>query len=55
MFLMVRLVIEQEGVLDATSWTDNDVVVAVVDMDNGAVYFARNNTYINSGVPTSGS
>ena len=42
---------------DATAWTDNaGVVVAVaVDMDNGAVYFARNNTYINSGVPTSGS
>ena len=42
---------------DATAWTDNaGVVVAVaVDMDNGAVYFAKNNTYINSGVPTSGS
>ena len=42
---------------DATAWTDDaGVVVAVaVDMDNGAVYFARNNTYINSGVPTSGS
>ena len=42
---------------DAPTWTDDaGVVVAVaVDMDNGAVYFARNNTYINSGVPTSGS
>jgi len=42
---------------DAPAWTDDaGVVVAVaVDMDNGAVYFARNNTYINSGVPTSGS
>ena len=42
---------------DAPTWTDEaGVVVAVaVDMDNGAVYFAKNNTYINSGVPTSGS
>ncbi len=42
---------------DAPAWTDEaGVVVAVaVDMDNGAVYFAKNNTYINSGVPTSGS
>ena len=42
---------------DAPTWTnDAGVVVAVaVDMDNGAVYFARNNTYINSGDPTSGS
>ena len=42
---------------DAPTWTDDaGVVVAVaVDMDNGAVYFAKNNTYINSGVPTSGS
>ena len=42
---------------DATAWTnDAGVVVAVaVDMDNGAVYFARNNTWQNSGDPTSGS
>ena len=42
---------------DAPAWTDEaGVVVAVaVDMDNGAVYFSKNNTYINSGVPTSGS
>jgi len=42
---------------DATTWTDdaNIVVAVAVDMDNGAVYFARANTWINSGVPTSGS
>ena len=42
---------------DATTWQDDaDIVVAMaVDMDNGAVYFARANTWINSGVPTSGS
>ena len=42
---------------DATTWQDDaDIIVAMaVDMDNGAVYFARANTWINSGVPTSGS
>jgi hypothetical protein len=42
---------------DATAWTsDADIVVAAaVDMDNGAVYFARANTWQNSGDPTSGS
>jgi hypothetical protein len=42
---------------DAPTWqNDADIIVAMaVDMDNGAVYFARANTWINSGVPTSGS
>ena len=42
---------------DATAWTnDANIIVAVaVDMDNGAVYFARANTWQNSGDPTSGS
>ena len=42
---------------DAPTWQDdaNIVVAAAVDMDNGAVYFARANTWINSGDPTSGS
>ena len=42
---------------DATNWeNDADIVVAIaVDMDNGAVYFARANTWQNSGDPTSGS
>ena len=42
---------------DATVWTnDANIIVAVaVDMDNGAVYFARANTWQNSGDPTSGS
>jgi hypothetical protein len=26
-----------------------------LDLDNGAVYFAKNGTYQNSGVPTSGA
>tara|TARA_R100000278_G_scaffold67831_1_gene53938 strand:- start:285 stop:2702 length:2418 start_codon:yes stop_codon:yes gene_type:complete len=42
---------------DATNWeNDADIVVAIaVDMDNGAVYFARANTWQNSGDPTSGA
>jgi len=42
---------------NATAWTnDADIVVAIaVDMDNGAVYFARANTWQNSGDPTSGA
>ena len=42
---------------NATAWSnDADIVVAIaIDMDNGAVYFARANTWQNSGDPTSGS
>ena len=42
---------------NGTAWdNDADAVIGVaVDMDNGAMYFAINNTWINSGVPTSGS
>ena len=40
-----------------TSWENNaSVVIGIaVDMDNGAVYFAVNNTWQNSGDPTSGA
>jgi hypothetical protein len=37
------------------SWTHGDVMGVAVDMDNNAMYFAKNNTWMNSGVPTSGS
>ena len=42
---------------DATAWTnDADALIGVaVDMDNGAVYFAHDNTWQNSGNPTSGA
>ena len=33
----------------------NDTIGIAVDMDNGAIYFSKNNTWQNSGVPTSGS
>jgi hypothetical protein len=32
-----------------------DVIGVAIDADNGAVYFSRNGTWQNSGVPTSGS
>tara|TARA_R100000458_G_scaffold46363_1_gene44814 strand:+ start:284 stop:2746 length:2463 start_codon:yes stop_codon:yes gene_type:complete len=40
-----------------TAWeNDANVVIGIaVDMDNGAVYFAKDNTWQNSGDPTSGS
>ncbi len=37
------------------TFTANDVIQVALDMDNGAVYFGKNNTWQNSGVPTSGS
>ena len=33
----------------------NDVLSVAIDMDNGALYFGKNGTYLNSGVPTSGA
>ena len=35
--------------------TTNDILGVAVDMTNGALYFAKNNTWQNSGVPTSGA
>jgi hypothetical protein len=37
------------------SYTANDVIGVAVDLDNGAIYFAKNGTWQNSGVPTSGA
>ena len=37
------------------SWTTGDILQVALDMDNGAVYFGKNNTFQNSGDPTSGS
>jgi len=38
-----------------TSWTTNDVIGLAVDCDNGAIYWSKNGTWLNSGVPTSGA
>jgi len=37
------------------SWTTNDVIGVAIDADNGALYFSKNGTWQNSGVPTSGA
>ena len=38
-----------------SSWSNGDVIGVAMDLDNGAIYFAVNNTWQNSGDPTSGS
>jgi hypothetical protein len=38
-----------------TSWTTGDVIGLAVDCDNGAIYWSKNGTWLNSGVPTSGA
>jgi hypothetical protein len=38
------------------SWnTASDIIMIAMDMDNGAIYYGKNGTWLNSGVPTSGS
>ena len=37
------------------SYTTGDVIGVALDLDNGAIYFSKNNTWQNSGVPTSGA
>jgi len=37
------------------TYTENDIIGCALDMDNLAVYWHKNGTYINSGDPTSGS
>ena len=41
--------------VSAFTYTAGDIIGIAFDMDNGAVYFAKNNTWLNSGDPTSGS
>jgi len=38
-----------------SSWSNGDVIGIAVDMDNGAIYFAVNDTWQDSGDPESGS
>jgi hypothetical protein len=37
------------------SYTTNDIISVALDLDNSKLYFAKNGTYQNSGVPTSGA
>lgn len=38
-----------------STYTTNDVIGVAIDLTNGAIYFAKNNTWQNSGDPTSGA
>jgi len=38
-----------------TSYTTNDIIGVALDVDNNKLYFSKNGTFQNSGVPTSGS
>jgi hypothetical protein len=37
------------------SFTNGDIIGVAIDSDNGAIYFSKNGTFQNSGVPTSGA
>ena len=37
-----------------STWTAGDIVMCAVDLDNNYIYFGKNGTWQNSGVPTSG-
>ena len=37
------------------SYTDDDIIGVAIDLDNNKLYFAKNNTWQNSGDPTSGA
>ena len=38
-----------------SSFTAGDIIGVALDLDNGFIYFSKNGTYQNSGVPTSGA
>jgi len=38
-----------------TTYTTADIIGVALDLDNDKLYFAKNNTWMNSGVPTSGA
>ena len=37
------------------TYTNNDIIGCAIDIDNGKLYWSKNGTWMNSGVPTSGS
>ena len=43
------------GSPSGTSFTTNDVLQFALDMDNGKMWVGKNNTWMNSGVPASGT
>ena len=52
-------VTSDSGTTETASWgasaADGDIISVALDMDNHFVYFAKNGTWQNSGVPTSGA
>jgi hypothetical protein len=39
-----------------STWnTASDIIMIAMDMDNGAIYYGKNGSWLNSGVPTSGA
>ena len=50
-----KIVAPSGGSSYGDSYTTNDIIGIALDMDNSKVYFSKNGTYQNSGVPTSGS
>jgi hypothetical protein len=47
--------VRPQGGSNLSSWTTNDILMIAMDMDNLKVYFGKNGTWENSGVPTSGA
>ncbi len=43
------------GATYGNTYTDGDIIGIAMDLDNSKLYFHKNGTYQNSGVPTSGS
>lgn len=37
------------------TFTSSDIIGCAIDIDNGKLYWSKNGTWMNSGVPTSGS
>ena len=50
-----NLYINGTDVAQIGSYTDGDIVMVAVDLDNAKIYWGKNGTWINSGDPTSGS
>jgi hypothetical protein len=44
----------EKQTIAAFTFSAGDIVMVALDCDNGAVYFGKNGTWFNSGVPTSG-
>ena len=49
-------VVNSSGTIySGSTYTTGDIIQMAIDMDNNKLYFGKNGTWLNSGVPTSGS